>query len=353
MASQESSSPPRPRLVVQIGVTGHRPNRLSREVAASLPGQCAQVLKAIAVLASDARDPLLHSPDLPLLRILSPLAEGADRIVAHAGLALNADLQCPLPFLASEYCHDFEDAASRDEFHNLLAKASTVFQIEGSRAREDESYERVGRMVVEQSDVLIAIWDGEPAAGRGGTTQIVEEALAQHTPVVWLNASEPKDPCILQADKSGKRQTRALDELKSILAARFSDREDGENSFNFSHAYFAEKQPNFDPGRIFRIFRDLVARGRLRFQSWRVPNFEKSSREEWERMIASSPGLPEDARRYLLDRLCPQYGWADGLSTYYAGVLRSTSLATSLMAAFAVLVPMADYVSGRHGIDLC
>jgi hypothetical protein len=221
------------------------------------------------------------------------LAEGADRIVAHAGLALGADLQCPLPFLAAEYCHDFEDAASRDEFHNLLAKASAVFQIEGSRAREDESYERVGRMVVEQSDLLIAIWDGEPAAGRGGTTQIVEEALAQHTPVVWLNASEPKDPCILRADKSGKRQTCALDELKPILAARFSDREDSENSFNFSHAYFAEKQPNFDPGRIFRIFRDLVARGRLRLDrgAFRI------SRNRRATMGEDDCQLPRPARR--------------------------------------------------------
>src|ERR1700691_6107563 len=88
MASQESSSPPRPRLVVQIGVTGHRPNRLSANAAAGLPGQCAQVLKAIDALASRAHDPLLHSPQPPLLRILSPLAEGGDRIVAHAGLAL-------------------------------------------------------------------------------------------------------------------------------------------------------------------------------------------------------------------------------------------------------------------------
>src|SRR5208282_6927276 len=106
------------------------PNRLSPDVAASLPGQCEQVLKAIATLASEARDPLLHSPESALLRIISPLAEGADRIVAQAGLALGADLQCPLPFLAAEYCHDFEDATSRGSFNDLLAKASAVFQIE-------------------------------------------------------------------------------------------------------------------------------------------------------------------------------------------------------------------------------
>ncbi len=352
MAPRQSSSPPRPRQVVQIGVTGHRLNRLPPLVAAVLPGQCEQVLKAVANLAASAHDHQLYSPQPPLLRILSPLAEGADRIVAHAGLALGADLQCPLPFLDAEYCHDFEDAASRDEFHSLLAKASAVFQMEGSRAEEDAAYERAGRMVLEQSDLLIAIWDGEPAAGRGGTAQIVAEALAQHVPVVWLHASESKDPCILLADESGGRQVQSLDHLKTIFDGRFSQGGGQEKDFNFSHAYFAEKQPGFDPGRIFRIFRDLVARGRLRRGAWRVPNFEKSSREEWEKTVASSPELPDDTRHYLLDRLCPHYAWADGLSGYYAGALRSSSLATSLMAAFAVLVPMADYVCSRHQIDL-
>lgn len=352
MALHESSSPPRPRLVVQIGVTGHRPNRLSPQLADDLPRQCGQILNAIAGLASSAHDLLLYAPQPPLLRIISPLAEGADRIVARAGLALGADLQCPLPFHADEYCLDFEDAASREEFRALLAKASVVFEADASRDAEEVAYERIGRMVLEQSDFLIAIWDGEPAAGRGGTAQIVEEALAQNVPVLWLHASEPEDPCILLADESGKRQQRSLDELKSIVGGRFSQRGDGEKGFNLSHAYFAEKQPTFDPGRIFRIFRDVVARGRLRIGSWRVADFEKSSRDEWEKMITNSPGLPEGTRHYLLDRLCPHYAWADGLSAYYAGALRSSALATSLLAATSVFVPMVGALceAYEHGL---
>src|ERR1700679_822985 len=197
MATQDSSSPPRPRLVVQIGVTGHRPNRLSPDVAAALPAQCDQILRAIAALAFRAHDPLLHSVEPPLLRILSPLAEGADRIVANAGLSLGADLQCPIPFHEEEYCRDFSTESSRDEFRALLAKASAVFQIDGARDAESLAYERVGRLVLEQSDFLIAIWNGEPAAGRGGTAQIVEEALTQNIPVIWLHASLQKPPCVL------------------------------------------------------------------------------------------------------------------------------------------------------------
>ena len=279
MATSESSSPPRPRLVVQIGVTGHRPNRLSPDVAAALPAQCDQILKAIEALAFRAHDPLIHSPEPPLLRVLSPLAEGADRIVANAGLSLGADLQCPLPFHEEEYCRDFASESSRDEFHALLAKASAVFQINGTHDAADVAYERVGRFVLEQSDFLIAIWDGEPAAGRGGTTQIVEEALEQNIPVIWLHASLQNPPCVLLIDESGDRQLLPLAELDSRFALRFSQSKAG-SDLNFSRIYCAEKQPRFDFGRIFRIFRDVLAKGKIRNGSWRIADFEPSARAE-------------------------------------------------------------------------
>jgi hypothetical protein len=351
MASQESSSPPRPRLVVQIGVTGHRPNRLSPDVAVSLPGQCEQVLRAIAALASRSHNPLLHSPQPPLLRILSPLAEGGDRIVAHAGLALDADLQCPFPFHIEEYCRDFATEASREEFQVLLAKASAVFQADGERGEDALAYERIGRIVLEQSDFLIAIWDGEPAAGRGGTAQIVEEALEQNIPIVWLHASEQKEPCILLIDDSGNRQELPLEELNSRFASRFSQAEgEGNSDFNFSHAYCAEKQPRFDFGRLFRIFRDVLAKRRFPGGSWKIKDFEPSARAEWTKMVSQSPASPEATQHYLLDRLCPHYAWADGLSGYYAGLLRSTSLATNLLSASAVLVAMLGMLF--HGYNL-
>jgi hypothetical protein len=349
MATSESSSPPRPRLVVQIGVTGHRPNRLSPDVAAALPTQCDQILKAIAALASRAHDPLLHSPEPPLLRILSPLAEGADRIVANAGLSLGADLQCPLPFHEEEYCRDFSTESSRDEFHALLAKASAVFQVDGVRDAADVAYERIGRFVLEQSDFLIAIWNGEPAAGRGGTAQIVEEALAQNIPVIWLHASLQKTPCVLLTVESGDRRAFPLSELDSRFALRFSQSKAGAD-LNFSRIYCAEKQPRFDFGRIFRIFRDFLAKGKFRKGSWRIADFEPSARAEWARMISTPPSPPENTRRYLLDKLCPHYAWADGLSGYYAGLLRSSSLATNLLSASAVLVAMLGMLG--HGYHL-
>jgi len=40
-------------------------------------------------------------------------------------------------------------------------------------------------------DGLIAIWDGEIAAGTGGTAQAVERAIAEGLMVIWIEPVHP------------------------------------------------------------------------------------------------------------------------------------------------------------------
>ena len=62
-------------------------------------------------------------------------------------------------------------------------------------------------------DVLLAIWDGEPARGEGGTGQIVAEAIEAGLPVVWVDlAGEAR---LLPPD----HPDRALAELVALSAA--------------------------------------------------------------------------------------------------------------------------------------
>ena len=42
----------------------------------------------------------------------------------------------------------------------------------------------MGRYVVDHCDVLIALWDGMPSSGQGGTAEIVSYAKEQCRPVV-------------------------------------------------------------------------------------------------------------------------------------------------------------------------
>jgi hypothetical protein len=55
-----------------------------------------------------------------------------------------------------------------------------------------DAYRRVGHYVVDHCDLLIAIWDGQPARGRGGTADIVQYALDRHRRVlrVWQDSFE-------------------------------------------------------------------------------------------------------------------------------------------------------------------
>jgi hypothetical protein len=109
----------------------------------------------------------------------------------------------PLPFAQAEYDEkDFPN--SIDEFRQLLhsarrggAGASQVVELDGTRGRQDESYFEAGRFVLRHSDLLLAIWDGDPETGVGGTGQVIRMARTYGVPVVWIDSAVPHERRIL------------------------------------------------------------------------------------------------------------------------------------------------------------
>jgi hypothetical protein len=51
----------------------------------------------------------------------------------------------------------------------------------------EEAYEKAGCYMVDRSDVVVALWDGESARGRGGTAAIVAYARDRDVPLVWVH----------------------------------------------------------------------------------------------------------------------------------------------------------------------
>jgi len=161
-----------------------------------------------------------HTVPAAPLQVISALAEGADTLAAEIALARGAALEAPLPFPAGEYAGDFAAGAARDTFHALLARAARVRALAGSRARADAAYEAVGRLVVGECDALLAVWDGAPAAGRGGTAQIVDYAKALGRPVAWVHASEARPPCLIASALAESPLAEMRGRLLPLLAAR-------------------------------------------------------------------------------------------------------------------------------------
>ncbi len=169
---------------LRVGVTGHRAlhdePRLRAEVRAALE----------RARAGAARPPA----PAPAIEIVSPLAEGADRVVVHEVLKdRSARLVVPLPFAAAEYVRDFATEESRTEFEELLARADRVVVMPPTGSRAD-SYAAAGRYVVEHCDVLLALWDGRPTQGPGGTAEIVAHAQEQGKAVVWIETKRGGRP---------------------------------------------------------------------------------------------------------------------------------------------------------------
>ena len=162
-------------MTVRVGVTGHRRVDDPEGVGAAVREVLGRVRERFAG-AEGVR-----------LEAVSPLAEGADRIVAREVLAeAGAALTVPLPFPAEDYSADFTAPASKAEFDELLGRAARV-EVMPPAASRDDGYERVGRWVVEHSDVLLALWDGAASRGRGGTAEIVAYARERGRPVYWIH----------------------------------------------------------------------------------------------------------------------------------------------------------------------
>jgi hypothetical protein len=151
--------------MTRVGVTGHRelPYRTHRLVSA-------------AIAAELRRFRALHG--------ISCLAEGADQIFAEEVLRAGGALTVVIP--SADYGRGFATSAGKATYRELRAQAEEVIELPFSSPSE-EAYWAAGRRVVGLADVLLAVWDGSPSKGVGGTADVVAFADERGVPttVMW------------------------------------------------------------------------------------------------------------------------------------------------------------------------
>lgn len=163
-------------IFIRIGVTGHRIIRNELIIREKVN----EILFEI--------DKLLKHSHYHLIAV-SPLAEGADRIVSEEILGWKGKnfLEVIIPMDKNEYLNDFKSEKSKNEFKNLITQSNStqILKIEKNR---DESYENVGKTIIHNCNLLIAVWDGKSAAGKGGTEKIVNYAREIGRSLFWINS---------------------------------------------------------------------------------------------------------------------------------------------------------------------
>lgn len=172
MPQQVNFEVPRVRLskATGIGFTGHR--RLKDEA------------KCRAFIRGFLADRKSKNPGM--LFGVSSAAAGADLLFAECCIELDIPLRILLPSSRQDFKGDFEphDWARAEA---VFTKAASIEEISDGALRNEKYYE-CGIRTVQDSQLLLALWDGAPARGLGGTEQIVAFARKIGRLTIWLNS---------------------------------------------------------------------------------------------------------------------------------------------------------------------
>jgi hypothetical protein len=149
----------------QIGITGHQGLRSDT-----------------ATLVSDALRAELEKRGP--VRGITSLAEGADQIFAKEIIRQGGALIVVIP--SADYETTFDTPEALGQYHDLRQSAKEIIELDFG-APGEEAYWAAGKRVVDLSDELFAVWDGEPSGGLGGTADVVGHARRHDVPVsvIW------------------------------------------------------------------------------------------------------------------------------------------------------------------------
>ena len=135
-------------------------------------------------LVRTALDRLLAAHASDSLTGVSCLARGADSVFAEAVLAAGGRLVAVIPSQDYRQVKVKTDHAAL--FDQLAAAATEVLVLDRVTASR-EAYEAANQVLITRADRLVAVWDGTPPSGKGGTADTVTLALDAGLPVdvVW------------------------------------------------------------------------------------------------------------------------------------------------------------------------
>ena len=192
---------PCPRATIRVGAIGHR--NIEGAAREKIVRTVEEVLNLIRHAAEDElRKPLTRwqfADGLDLV-VVSPLAEGADRLIAQVGLAQDYRLGVILPFAAVDYEATFDlgnHVEAIADFRALLAKAAQpkgygILVLDGDAkpgTRRDAAFLNCAKSVSRWSDILIAILAEDRMESQTGCSAL--EAVDMGVPVVIIDPQRP------------------------------------------------------------------------------------------------------------------------------------------------------------------
>lgn len=349
-----SGGPPAIPFVLSVGVTGHRADVL---VGCDI-GLLRRRIRDTLLLLEESGRALLErerdcfAPGPPTLRLASPIADGADQIAAEIALELGWDLQAILPFGRESYRASLANHGARERFDELLARSSCLLELPGEADESLDAYVMTGRATVSHCDVLIAVWDGKPPRGRGGTGEVVQLALTSGTAIVHVPLEEQAvtrllwaafDPTVITiADEPAVSRPLGGSDVDALLTGLLMPPADQQEQGFLKR--FTSERPRHLRARIeYPLL--LTAAGVRRFSArdLTLKDCEAQIRDEWRRYREQC--IDAHCMSAPFDLLEEAYSWADRLATHFAQTYRSGHIFNFLLGGFAVCLGLSAFMA--------
>lgn len=395
-------APPPPKIRLSLGITGHRvTNSVYAANQARIEATLEAHFDALDKLVT-AEPALLGPASVAPIRPHSMLADGADQAAANAALARGWELVAPLPFgrvlnaainavpqnlgdarallAGSDECN--ADVLARAQAIRALTKRAHVFELAerdaivvellvaalgpDSAPRAAETFAAVssecvacaGRIVIEQSDIVIGVWDGASTSLVGGTGHTIAAALDLGAPGIWIDAAAPENWRILRAPEAlaaisfvpGEDREAALATLvrDALSPATGQDaRAHGQahagmktlvsetwrpHSSVLWHAYRRVEALFSGGGRPFRKLR----------QNYETPNAIAAG--SGAKLLAATralPGADPDFPERVETSVLRRFAWADGIFSYLSDAYRGGMIANFVLSSLAIIAGIA------------
>ncbi len=153
---------------MKVGITGHQ-NLVSENIERWVRAKISEAIDQFGTVEG-----------------YSSLAKGADQVFATVLLEKHQ------PYVAVFPCENIEDTFDNKtdlkRFRELAKRASRIV-VMPFVAPSEKAFFAAGKYVVQNCDIVLAIWNGLPARGLGGTADVVKYALKKHKPVLHINPS--------------------------------------------------------------------------------------------------------------------------------------------------------------------
>lgn len=337
----------RPQLTFAVGIAGHKPDKLSGDAARHAEQLLGEVFAKIeeACVERLARDRALYRDPRPRLCLYSVFTEGAARIavkLCQRSWEVTAVLPFPRPRYEEEFVSRDEAGAivsdRRAEFAAALPQKVVMVELEEAHepqpAAQASPYAKAGGLMLRQIDMLVAVWDGMPAAHRGGTADVVAKALESGIPVVWIASNREQPPWIISRLADTERSSPLADATKGPIAEAI------EAALAVSPLAAARLEEFFsEPSRLHCAWFVYDALTKLpKFWSWRLRLKTRGlaeCSEDWRGFLEE---MPEggDFRKRIEALLLPRFAAADAQATHFAHAYRSAYVLCYLFAVLAI-----------------